>query len=324
MGKPERIENPTPHFRHVFRNDGELLQRIRPQPHREIGLNRDVPFHPHLGNLRLDMDNARVETDRLRLEFFDFSKLHIGANTRKEAERKIRHHRAAVDVFDMGHELARLFRRNRDRRTTPMIDAMVRSLFDRIGQNPILPKGEFEEGREHPAPIVVGFQARRIPFQVGHQRSGGKFRHRMRREPLLECLQFPFDGPALEVRHEAPLTLRPLGGDVFCRRVGQRYIQLRGAIIGQRVVEVAGQGSRLSEKALVSCLSLAQLRIGKKRGGHAQAGSRLHGFQFQRGLFSGGFLTALEVLADADTVQPSLHPPGEETALIFKSRQREC
>ena len=67
----------------VRRDDRELRKRVRPEPRREVWLNRDVAWLPHLGDVPVDPDQIGVELHVLRPEPEDFTVAEAGPNTGK-------------------------------------------------------------------------------------------------------------------------------------------------------------------------------------------------------------------------------------------------
>ena len=244
VGEREFVEDLLAGVHRVRRHDRKLRQRVGAQPRREVRLDRDVALHPDLRDLGLDVDYAGIEAHGLGLQLFDFAAPDARSDAGEEADCEIRHECRIAEGLDVGHQLPRFLGRDLDRRTTAMVDAMVRRPLDRVRSDPVVLEGELEERREDAAAIVVGLQHRISALQVGAQDRRRELAHGGLREVGLQRLQFVPDRTKLARRKHVLLEgLRPLGEvDRHCG--GERLLVLWRAIVRQRIVDVERQRLR--------------------------------------------------------------------------------
>jgi hypothetical protein len=110
----------------------KALERISAEPVGQIRLDCDVPLHPDLRSLGLDVDDARIETDLLRPKFENFAGTQTWTDAGKEAQSEERHKTSALVVLDIRHEPLRPLRINRRRRAAAMGDPMIRNPLNGI------------------------------------------------------------------------------------------------------------------------------------------------------------------------------------------------
>src|ERR1039457_2799514 len=75
----------------VRRDDREVRKRVRPEPRREVWLDRDIAWLPHLGDGPVDPDQIGVELHVLRLEPEHFTVAEAGPDTGKKTQGEERH-----------------------------------------------------------------------------------------------------------------------------------------------------------------------------------------------------------------------------------------
>ena len=92
----------------------------------------------------------------------------------EQGEREERDEAAAVDLFDVVHELLGLLGAERGGGTATVGDTVMGDFFDRIGGDPVLLKREFEEGVENAAAVVDGLRAGVAALAMGGELLGGQ------------------------------------------------------------------------------------------------------------------------------------------------------
>ena len=77
VGETEAFGHVGAQMLHVGWNQREFVERVGAEPCGEVRLDRDVALHAHLGNLRLDVDDSRVEADVLGPELQNFTRAQV-------------------------------------------------------------------------------------------------------------------------------------------------------------------------------------------------------------------------------------------------------
>ena len=243
--------------------------------------------------------------DMLGLELENLAVTEAWAYAGEESEGKVRHHLSAVNSFDVVHELRGLLDAQGLGGSATVGDSVMRHLIDRIGGHPILLKREFEEGVENASPVVDGLRAGVAALAVGGDLLGGQLRDEHSGEASLENAEVTTDVVKLGDRKKVLFMLPLFGIEVGCDGIGQGLLAVRGAVVGQREIEVEREGLGRVGEATKRGLGLMKLLVGEASGGCADAGLGLQTLDFQ-GLTLGGSLGAgREILADPLTVEPT-------------------
>ena len=160
--KSESLCDLCPMLLQGWDNDRESVEGIGLQPGCQVRLDGHVSLHPNLRDLRLDMDHSCIEADVLRAKLEDLAGAHAGPDSREQAEGEKRHKGAAAVVLCVGHQLQSLLGAQRRGRAAPMRNAVVGDLVDRVRSDPVLLKGESQEGGDDTPAVIVRLK-RRIP-----------------------------------------------------------------------------------------------------------------------------------------------------------------
>src|SRR5580658_8530332 len=105
MGEFELLRKLGSPFLKVRDHDRELLQRVGPQPGREVRLNRHPARLANLGDLGRHEDRPGLKIHGLGLELGDFSLWHPWTDAGKQAEREIRDPPSTLEALKVLHEL---------------------------------------------------------------------------------------------------------------------------------------------------------------------------------------------------------------------------